>query len=132
MLLRKTLYHSEKRAFRERTFRLASCFFGRALLCIGGYILETHLLIETAKVYGFPALIFTIWFIYHRSQTKAFENIIDKNFELLGGLLESIQYQSSMLTKITEQIQSNQFCPLMRKDYQRFNVQDNQNGGNRS
>nr|BDD46389.1 hypothetical protein 7 [bacterium] len=90
--------------------------------------MESQLLIDVAKFYGFPALIFIIWFLYHRSQTQTFKDIIDKNFKLLGGLLESIQYQSSMLSKITEQIQSNQFCPLMRKDYQRFSVQDNQRG----
>lgn len=87
-------------------------------------MLESNFLIEIAKVYGFPALIFIMWFIYHNSQTKTFKNIIDNNFTLLAGLLESIQYQSSMLSKITEQISSNQFCPLMRKDYQRFTVQE--------
>jgi len=83
---------------------------------------EISFFIELVKYVGFPALIFIIWFVYHKSQTKTFENIIDQNFKLLGGLLESVQYQSAMLTKIAEQIQANQFCPLMRKDYQRFKI----------
>ena len=36
---------------------------------------------------GFPALIFAIWYIYHQSQVKAFEKIIQNNFEILKDLL---------------------------------------------
>ena len=32
---------------------------------------------------GFPALIFAIWYIYHQSQVKAFEQIIKNNFDIL-------------------------------------------------
>ena len=40
---------------------------------------------------GFPALVFAIWYIYHQSQVKAFETIIQDNFEILKDLLETNQ-----------------------------------------
>ena len=78
---------------------------------------ELTVLFDAVKAYGSSALIFVVWYLYHRSQVSTFKNIIDNNFQLLSGLLESIQYQSSQLAKISEQISANQYCPLMRKQY---------------
>ena len=45
---------------------------------------------------GFPALIFAIWYIYHQSQVKAFEKIIQNNFEILK---DSIQVDPNIYLK---------------------------------
>ncbi|MCD7878738.1 MAG: hypothetical protein LUG16_02255 [Candidatus Gastranaerophilales bacterium] len=44
---------------------------------------------------GFPALIFAIWYIYHQSQVKTLETIINDNFEILKELLETNQYHAA-------------------------------------
>jgi hypothetical protein len=77
---------------------------------------ESAFFIEILKNTGFPALIFIIWYIYHRSQVKMFEAIISNNFSLLKDMIETTSYNTSLLTQITELIKSNQFCPYMRKE----------------
>lgn len=94
-------------------------------------MLEAGFFIELIKVVGFPAVIFAIWYIDHKSQDrkhedtkKTFETLIDNNFKLLSGLIESVHYQSALLAKISEKISSNQFCPLMRKSYHYQNEEE--------
>ena len=53
---------------------------------------------------GFPALIFAIWYLYHQSQVKAFEKIIENNFEILKDLLESNQYHAAILSRCQKAI----------------------------
>jgi len=90
-------------------------------------------------------LLFVILFAYHKSQvvltTKlidsqkdtfekiiqqqkdSFEKIIaqqnmreEQNFGLLKNMLESISYQSNVISKLEAAVQANQFCPFMRKN----------------
>ena len=56
---------------------------------------------------GFPALVFAIWYIYHQSQVKAFELIIQDNFEILKDLLETNQYHAALLSRIESKIDNN-------------------------
>ena len=65
---------------------------------------------------GFPALIFAIWYLYHQSQVKAFEKIIENNFEILKDLLESNQYHAAILSRIESKIDSKMWCPVLKKE----------------
>jgi len=92
--------------------------------------LSTPFLSTTAKEYlwiylnltpfienvGFPALIFAIWYIYHQAQVKAFEKIIQNNFEILKDLLETNQYHAALLSRIESKIDNNLWCPLLKKE----------------
>lgn len=65
---------------------------------------------------GFPALIFAIWYIYHQSQVKAFEKIIENNFSILKDLLETNQYHAAILSRIESKIDNNLWCPLLKRE----------------
>ena len=65
---------------------------------------------------GFPALIFAIWYIYHQSQVKAFEKIIQNNFEILKDLLETNQYHAALLSRIESKIDNNLWCPILKRE----------------
>ena len=65
---------------------------------------------------GFPALIFAIWYIYHQAQVKAFEKIIQNNFEILKDLLETNQYHAAILSRIESKIDNNLWCPILKKE----------------
>lgn len=94
---------------------------------------ESTFVIEIVKNAGMPALIFGIWFIYHQSQvriwtanqelqTKVFDRISteqskreDQNYELLKEMLEIARYQAAILARMDNKIDTNQFCPLVKK-----------------
>lgn len=78
--------------------------------------METHLIIELIKNIGFPAVIFAIWYIYHKAQAKAFENVINNNFKILKDLLETTQYNVAVLSRIENKIDTNLWCPILRKE----------------
>ncbi|MCD7780894.1 MAG: hypothetical protein LUH05_09520 [Candidatus Gastranaerophilales bacterium] len=65
---------------------------------------------------GFPALIFAIWYIYHQSQVKTLETIINDNFEILKELLETNQYHAAILSRIESKIDNNLWCPILKKE----------------
>jgi len=64
---------------------------------------------------GFPGLIFIIWYIYHKSQVKTFESLMTNNFTILKDLLETNQYHAALLSRIESKIDSNMWCPILRK-----------------
>lgn len=83
---------------------------------------EISIVIELIKSVGFPGLIFFIWHLYHQSQVKTFEKLIDeqskreeRNFKLLQEMLENNLYHSTLLAKISEKMDSNQWCPLVKR-----------------
>lgn len=65
---------------------------------------------------GFPALIFAIWYLYHQSQVKTFMQIIENNFQILKDLLETNQYHAAILSRIESKIDSNMWCPVLKKE----------------
>ncbi len=83
---------------------------------------------------GINALVFVIWYIYHKSQTrawdaqretqeKAFMRLIedhkdrdDKNFTVLNRYAEVLEYQAGCLARMETSINNNQFCPVIRKE----------------
>lgn len=82
---------------------------------------EAPFFIELIKYIGFPALIFIMWYFTHQSTTKTFDNIIkeqakreERNFSLLKDMLETNQYHASLLAKIAQQIETNQWCPVIK------------------
>ena len=77
---------------------------------------ETALLIELVKNIGFPAVVFAIWYIYHKSQVKTFEEMMKRNFEVLKDLLETNQYHTAILSRIESKIDMNVWCPILRSE----------------
>lgn len=77
---------------------------------------ETVLMIELVKNIGFPAVIFAIWYIYHKSQVRTFETIIKNNFVVLKELLETNRKHTSLLTRIESKIDVNLWCPYIKKE----------------
>ncbi len=98
----------------------SSFFFGEVNSPIlffnqGGKMSETALLIELVKNIGFPAVIFAIWYIYHKSQVKTFEDVINNNFKVLKDLLETNQYHAAILSRIESKIDTNLWCPILKR-----------------
>ncbi|RJP20726.1 MAG: hypothetical protein C4529_08925 [Deltaproteobacteria bacterium] len=95
---------------------------------------EGALFIELIKYAGFPAIIFAVWFIYHRSQSLAwseqtklhFETFSlitkerdvrdERNYEILKEMLEVSRYQSTILARMDSKIDTNQYCPIVRQN----------------
>jgi len=83
---------------------------------------EFSIVIELVKSVGFPGLIFFIWYLYHQAQVKTFEKLIEeqskreeRNFTLLQEMLENNVYHSTLLAKISEKMDANQWCPLVKR-----------------
>ncbi len=97
---------------------------------------EFPFLIEAIKVIGFPALIFAIWYFYHKSEVKAresevkareqyhkseterFQQILDQmearhnqTFDLMKDAIKSVQHHTMILARIENKIDNSQFCP---------------------
>jgi len=70
---------------------------------------------------GFPAVIFVIWYIYHQAQVKTFENLMNQNFIILKDLLETNQYHAAILSRIENKIDTNFWCPILKKEVSKIN-----------
>lgn len=84
---------------------------------------ELSFLIEILKYTGFPALIFIIFYIYHKSQAeillqiiKNIENRDEKLNEYLQQQSEILQYLSGTLSRIEYKIDINYPCPMIKKE----------------
>ena len=102
---------------------------------------ETQFALLLIKELGFPALLFIIWFLYHRSESAKWmqfmeqtdskyqqqiqllqklidtrEKANDQQFELLKSTIETIDFHSNILGRIENKIDTNQHCPLIRKE----------------
>jgi len=93
--------------------------------------------IELIKQLGISAVIFLIWYLYHRSQVRQWQQQHEtdmqqwqlllkaqqereaRNFELLKDMLETVQYHTGMLSRVETKIDTNQFCPLTKKESNR-------------
>ena len=73
-------------------------------------------LVPVIENIGFPAIIFAVWYIYHQAQVKAFEKIIQNNFDILKDLLETNQYHAALLSRIENKIDNNLWCPILKKE----------------
>ena len=90
---------------------------------------EFPFLLEAVKAIGFPALIFAIWYFYHKSEVKAreqfhkaeserFQQILaqmearhTQTFELMKDAIKSVQHHTMILARIENKIDNSQFCP---------------------
>jgi hypothetical protein len=85
-------------------------------------MLEVNFLLELLKSVGFPAIIFIVWYIYHKAQVEFFMNILkeqaereERNFKLLNDMVETIQYHTAILSRVEQKIDSNDFCPIIKE-----------------
>ena len=72
--------------------------------------METSIMLKLFESIGFPAVIFVIWYIYHNAQVKTFEKIIAKD------LVETNQYSATVLSRIESKIDSNVWCPVLKRE----------------
>jgi len=93
--------------------------------------------LDLIKQLGISALIFLIWYLYHRSQVQQWQQrhdvdmqqwqcLIDaqqqreeRNFELLKDMLETVQHHTGLLARVETKIATNQFCPITKKESNR-------------
>jgi len=91
-------------------------------------------MLEWVKNLGIPGVVFLIWYLYFRSQSKAWSDqqvtqsevlmkLIEdhkdrdnKNFEVLNRYAETLEYHGACLARMEGKIDTNQFCPMMRKE----------------
>ena len=78
--------------------------------------METSIMLKLFESIGFPAVIFVIWYIYHQAQVKTCEKIIANNFEILKDLVEPNQYSATVLSRIESKIDSNVWCPVLKRE----------------
>jgi Fe2+ transport system protein B len=78
-----------------------------------------------AKLLGFPALIFAMWYLYHKATVEQMNRIIETNFNLLRQMIEQMSVNSGLLASIREKIDSNQWCPYL-KNIQKRRKEDNE------
>lgn len=100
----------------------------------GDDVTETQMFLKLIESIGFPALIFAVWYLYHRSQVKAWEarevsqaeavkaqmqTMSDheaRMFTLLNGQLEALQCLVGQVARVESKIDTNQHCPIIRKE----------------
>jgi hypothetical protein len=103
-------------------------------------LLEAGTYMEMVRAIGFPALIFLIWVIYHRSENEKWEKNFnaqremqrdtiqgmmlqnreerEKQFLLWKELSEILHLQTSQLSRLDSKISANEFCPIVRRNKQ--------------
>jgi ATP/maltotriose-dependent transcriptional regulator MalT len=84
-------------------------------------MVEAAFFIELIKYVGFPALIFIIWYLTHKSSMGIFNQILEafkedtkRTYESLKDMLQANQLTLSALVRIEQKIDHNTFCPLVR------------------
>ncbi len=100
----------------------------------GERVTEPTLFLKLIESIGFPALIFAVWYLYHRSQVKAWETREvsqaetfkaqmktmseheARMFTLLNGQLEALQCLVGQVARVESKIDTNQHCPIIRKE----------------
>lgn len=82
---------------------------------------ETAFFIDLVKYVGFPALIFIIWYLTHKSSMGIFSQILEafkedteRTYESLKDMLQTNQCTLTALVRIEQKIDHNTFCPLVR------------------
>lgn len=78
---------------------------------------DTNLIKMIIENIGFPAVIFAVWYIYHKAQVKTFEQMMNNNFKILKDLLETTQYNVAVLSRIESKIDLNVWCPVLKKEF---------------
>lgn len=95
---------------------------------------ESATFLKLVESIGFPALIFAVWYLYHRSQVKAWEareaSLAEtyraqtrqrdehetRMFDLLNGQLEALQCLIGQMARVENKIDTNQHCPIVRRE----------------
>lgn len=83
---------------------------------------ELPFFIELVKYVGFPAMIFIVFFIYHKSQTRILMQIIENMEarekalnEYMQQQLETLQCLVGAISRIEYKIDTGMQCPLKKE-----------------
>lgn len=70
-------------------------------------------LLELIKPFGASALIFAIWYLYHKSVVEQYKTLVTENFKLLNGMIENALLQNVQIQELKDLITNNRWCPYM-------------------
>jgi hypothetical protein len=83
---------------------------------------EMRWIVDVAKANGIGVLLFVALFFMLKYQAKAAKDQRQadaerekQNFALLNGFLETLQCQIAQLSRIENKMDSNHFCPMVRR-----------------
>jgi hypothetical protein len=86
-------------------------------------MVDWHWITEMVKNNGIGVLLFVILFLFLKSQNKAWKEQRQadsdrekRNFEMLNGFLETLQCMIAQNSRMESKIESNLFCPMVRKE----------------
>ena len=84
---------------------------------------DWHWIAEIAKDNGLAVLLFVVLFFYLQTQARAAKEQRETdgareqhNFEVLQGFMESLSILIAQNSRIESKIESNQLCPMVRKE----------------
>ena len=84
---------------------------------------DWHWIAEIARDNGLAVLLFVVLFFYLQTQAKAAKEQRETdaareehNFQVLQGFMESISMLIAQNSRIESKIDSNQMCPMVRKE----------------
>lgn len=78
---------------------------------------EASFIIDMIKYLGFPAVLFFMWLMDHKAKEKHVDTLIGLLREQVDSakeLVENMNYQGAVLTRLEGEITTNQFCPIVR------------------
>jgi len=84
---------------------------------------EYNFLLDMVKQNGITALLFIIFFLYHRDQVASWKALREadtkreeRTHELFKSQLEVQQAQLAQLARMEQKMDSNSYCPMVRKE----------------
>lgn len=96
-------------------------------------VTETQSYVELLNTIGFPALIFIIWYVYHRSENikwdehfKTQNSIVKEmmeqskeqtrqQFELWQNQADALHAHTAILARLETKIDHSEFCPIIKE-----------------
>lgn len=79
--------------------------------------------VEIVKNIGFPAVIFIIWFLYHKSQVEILTKMLaeqsqreERNYQTLKELTEALQANTATICRMEYKIDTGYTCPILKKE----------------
>ncbi len=71
--------------------------------------------IDIFKIGGVSALMFFVFFLYHKSSSRQLETIITNTFQILSKMIEQNSLQLTYLQDIKTLVSNNLWCPMVKK-----------------
>lgn len=76
---------------------------------------EIDFLTEILKSVGFPAVIFIIWYLYHKSHVEFLKQILSAQAEREEKLTEALQALVAITSRMEFKIDRGYVCPVIKE-----------------